>query len=262
MKSWGEPWRFDVNASSRPFGDHRGVESIAAFSVSLFKFDPSVWTVKISVFPFTLPQNAIVLPSGEKDGDALSCVGTGIGRLSAPSFPMSHRPGVSFSYDWYTSRVPSGDQSGASDSVFEYVMRRWLSPSKSIVKISFTTCFPATRSRSDEKAIFVRNGPGLPVNWRTRSLASVCAMRRTARSSPEYFLLRMGLSIPRSQSIASTTTFPPSGARCVSRRNWADVAFHASPSSRFRGGRLAFGQRAGSATTKTPEPARSSESVV
>src|ERR1017187_3945603 len=106
MKSWGEPWRFDVNASSRPFGDHRGVESIAAFSVSRFRFDPSVWTVKISVFPFTLPQNARVWGSGEKDRDALSCDGAGIERLSAPSFRMSHRPRVSFSYDWYASRVP------------------------------------------------------------------------------------------------------------------------------------------------------------
>ena len=29
----------------RPFGDQRGVESIATFSVSRFRFDPSVWTV-------------------------------------------------------------------------------------------------------------------------------------------------------------------------------------------------------------------------
>ena len=82
----------------------------------------------------------------------------------------------------------------------------------------------------------MRKGPGLPVNWRTRSLASVCAMRRAARSSPEYFLLRMGLSVPRSHRIASTITLPPSGARCVSRRNWADVALHVSASSRFCGG--------------------------
>ncbi len=49
------PCRFDVNAISRPFGEKRGLESMALEFVRRRGLDPSSPTTKISGFPLTLP---------------------------------------------------------------------------------------------------------------------------------------------------------------------------------------------------------------